>query len=160
MKKNKIILAATMLIFVAALLLSRNSYLVLSDTDTGKIYQKFGTDEVVTFEIEFIHSVNKTPVADIYTIEDETIILSATRYRGFGAGVPTELEGEQVLTYDNEGNMIITGYNLRLDNVHYIVGTVYDHILKINEKETINLTQLCGKNANVTFEVKKLFPWQ
>ena len=53
MKKHKVFFAATMLIFVAALLLSRSSYLVLSDTDTGKIYQKFGTDEVVTFEIEF-----------------------------------------------------------------------------------------------------------
>lgn len=159
MKKFKMIFAATVIFIVAALLLTTPSYLVLKNSETGEIYEKWHLSDVEVFEVEFVHSVNKTPVADIYEIKDRTIILSATRYRGFGAGVPTTLESEQKLEYDDEGNMIITGYNVPLPKVSYVVGTVYDHILTINETKSINLTQTCGKNAHVTFEIQKLHPW-
>lgn len=152
------IFAATVII-VAALLLIRPTYLILSNTETGEIYEKWRISEVTTFEVEFIHSVNKTPVADIYETKDSTITLTATRYRGFGAGVPTTLEDGQKLEYDNMGNMIITGYDMALPKVSYVVGTVYDHILTINNEKTINLTQLCGKNSHVTFEIRKAHPW-
>ncbi|MBR6801132.1 MAG: DUF1850 domain-containing protein [Eubacteriaceae bacterium] len=153
------IFAATIILIVAALLLVSPTYLVLKNTDTGEIYEKWKLSEISTFEVEFIHSVNKTPVADIYEIRQKEIILSATRYRGFGAGVPTAIEGDQVLEYDNEGNMIITGYNVTLPSVSYVVGTVYDHILTINETTSINLTQTCGKNSHVTFIIERRHPW-
>ncbi len=159
MKKFRMIFAATIIIIVAALLLVKPTYLVLKNTDTGEVYEKWKISEISTFEVEFIHSVNKTPVADIYEVKDNTIILSATRYRGFGAGVPTSLEGHQVLEFDDEGNMIITGYDLTLPKVSYVVGTVYDHILTINETTSINLTQFCGKNSHVTFEIANLHLW-
>lgn len=154
MKKKHLVFAATIIVVVAALLLNNTQYLTLTDAETGEVYMKWKADEVSTFEVEFIHSVNLTPVADIYELNDTHIILSATRYRGFGAGVPTQLEGEQKLTYDNEGNMIITGYGMQLQSVNYIVGTVYDHFLTINEEEPINLTELCGKNTHITFRVQ------
>ncbi len=159
MKKFKMIFAATIITIVAALLLAKPAYLVVKNSDSGEIYDKWKISGIDTFEVEFIHSVNLSEVADIYDIKDETIMLSSTRYRAFGAGVPTTLEGEQYLYYDDEGNMIISGYDVVLPEVSYVVGTVYDHILTINETQSINLTQLCGKNSHITFEIEKLHPW-
>ena len=56
------------------------------------------------------------------------------------------------MTYDDEGNMVITGFDITYDPLRYIVGTVSDHILTIDGKE-ISLRDLCGRNARVVFEI-------
>ena len=49
--------------------------------------------------------------------------------------------------------MIIGNIEMKMHDLTYIVGTVYDHILKING-ERIILNDLCGKNAKVHFSIK------
>ena len=56
------------------------------------------------------------------------------------------------MTYDEEGNMIITGFDITYDPLRYIVGTVSDHTLVIGDK-TISLRALCGQNAEVVFSL-------
>lgn len=162
MKKKSIFYlaaAAVSLLAVAALLIgvSFRPRLLLTNQDTGEVYAYWDAAHTAGFEIEFIHSVNLSPVADIYEIIDNKIILTSTRYSSFGAGVPTTLEEGQSLSYDENNNMIISGYDTEMERVLYVVGTIYDHMLKING-EQLNLTQLCGKNAHVCFEIKRCFP--
>ena len=57
-----------------------------------------------------------------------------------------------VNTYDEEGNMIITGFDITYDPLRYIVGTVSDHILTLGGEE-ISLRDMCGRNARVVFEI-------
>ena len=104
------------------------------------------------FSVEFIHSVNQTPLRDTYIIENGEIRAHSTLYRSFGAGVQTALEGDQKMTFDEEGNMIITGFDITYDPLRYIVGTVSDHILTLDGEE-ISLRNMCGRNARVVFEV-------
>lgn len=142
-----IITAAAVLINLCS-----TSYLVLyvEDTNTRYITQK--AEEGLMFSVEFIHSVNQTPLKDTYIIENEQIRAYSTTYRSFGAGVQTALEEGQTMTYDDEGNMVITGFDITYDPLRYIVGTVSDHILTIDGKE-ISLRDLCGRNARVVFEI-------
>ena len=154
--KKKLIAAAVLMVFITAAAFAVNmlsaEYLVMYDSDTGKRYITEKADDGLMFSVEFIHSVNQTPVKDTYIVESGEIRAHSTTYRSFGAGVQTALEGNQKMTYDDEGNMVITGYDISYDPLRYIVGTVSDHILTFGGEE-ISLRNLCGRNAKVVFEI-------
>lgn len=154
--KKKLIAAAVLMIFITAAAFALNmlsaEYLVMYDSDTGKRYITEKADDGLMFSVEFIHSVNQTPVKDTYIIENGEIRAYSTTYRSFGAGVQTALEGNQKMTYDDDGNMVITGFDITYDPLRYIVGTVSDHILTFSGEE-ISLRNLCGRNAKVVFEI-------
>lgn len=155
-KFRKLIVAAVLMIFITAAAVSFNAlsaeYLVLYDSDNGKVHITEKAEEGMMFSVEFIHSVNQTPLRDTYIIENGEIRAHSTLYRSFGAGVQTALEGNQKMTYDEEGNMIITGFDITYDPLRYIVGTVSDHILTLGGEE-ISLRDMCGRNARVVFEI-------
>ena len=154
--RKKLIAAAVIMIFITAAAFAINvlskEYLVLYDSDTGARYITEEATDGLMFSVEFIHSVNQTPVKDTYIIENGEIRAYSTLYRSFGAGVQTALEGNQKMTYDEDGNMIITGFDITYDPLRYIVGTVSDHILTF-EGEEISLRDMCGRNAKVVFEI-------
>lgn len=154
--KKRLIAAAVLMIIItaAAFVISMLSaeYLVLYDSDTGKTYITEKAEDGLMFSVEFVHSVNQTPVKDTYIIENGEIRAYSTTYRSFGAGVQTALEGNQKMTYDSDGNMIITGFDITYDPLRYIVGTVSDHVLTFGGEE-ISLRDMCGRNARVVFEV-------
>ena len=127
--------------------------LAVYDRETGKTYRTFEVSEGSEFSVEFIHSVNKSPVIDVFVIRDSKIVADRTIYSAFGAGVQTEIEEGQTLEYDENGNMVVSGFNIVFPEVKYIVGTVSDHILRI-EGESISLTELCGKNAHIAFKLR------
>lgn len=142
--------AVVILIFVGW-----NSQLVLSDRHTGEVYAKYPISDGDRFSVEFIHSVNKTPVCDIYEVRDgNDIYVVETDYYDFNAGVQTELNVGETLTYGDDGAMIISGIDDMLPNLTYVVGTVSDHVLRIGDEE-ISLRDLCGKNSSVTFSVER-----
>lgn len=130
-------------------------HLVLENVKTGETITSYDMQVGDTFSIGFVHSVNKSPVTDYYEIRDDGIYVVKTIYYGFGAGVQTELEEGQELTYGEDGSMIITGFDRRMDNLTYIVGTVSDHTLVLYPGEeneaSISLRDLCGRHAMVHF---------
>jgi hypothetical protein len=131
--------------------------LVLRNGDSGNIIKAFPVRVGDEFSITFVHSVNNSPVTDVYRIQNNSIYVVRTIYYSFGAGVQTELEEGQTLDYGEDGSMIISGFNQHRDNLSYIVGTVSDHILVVNE-ESISLRDLCGRNTTVRFSCeRKLF---
>ncbi|MBQ6321374.1 MAG: DUF1850 domain-containing protein [Lachnospiraceae bacterium] len=126
-------------------------YLTLEDPETNTVYARYRMRTGDTFSVGFIHSVNKSPVTDYYELRKDGIYVVKTVYYGFGAGVQTYIEEGQVLTYGEDGSMIVTGFERKIDDLIYIVGTVSDHTLVLNEKESISLRDLCGRNAKVRF---------
>jgi hypothetical protein len=126
--------------------------LLLRNGDSGKLIAAFPVEDGIEFSITFIHSVNNSPVTDMYKIQNGKIYVVKTIYYSFGAGVQTEIEESQSLEYGEDGSMIVSGFDLNMDNLSYIVGTVSDHILKINEN-TISLRELCGRNTIVKFSI-------
>ena len=151
--------AVLMLIITAAAVIFiqlRADYLVLYNADTGERYLTEKAEQGFEFSVEFIHSVNKTPVKDTYRIDEGKIRAYSTTYRSFGAGVQTQLEEGQKMTVDKDGNMIITGFDITYDPLRYIVSAAYDHVLFIGDRQ-ISLRETCGKNTRVVFEVAPLF---
>lgn len=146
-------MAAIMGVIIAAVVsfaLRSGDYLVLRNGDTQEEYARFRISEGDEFSVMFIHSVNQYPLTDVYQIKDHKIYVVRTIYNNFGAGVQTEIEEGQTLTYRENGEMIVSGFNMEMPYLSYIVGTVSDHTLTINGKE-ISLRELCGKNSKVEF---------
>ena len=142
--------AAVLLCIIISILKSDNKELVLRDFDTGKVYARYQLEEGETFSIPFVHSVNKSPVTEVYQIRNDKIYLEECLYYAFGAGVATTLEGEQTLSYGENGEMIISNINTLMYDLIYVVGTVSDHVLEIQNTE-ISLRELCGQNSSVSF---------
>jgi hypothetical protein len=126
--------------------------LVLYDSDSGKVYRSWPVEEGGEFAVEFIHSVNLSPVRDTFRIEGGQIRPVKTRFYSFGAGMQSDLEEGQKLIRDGDA-MVITGFTTSFKELRFIVGTVSDHILFINNEE-ISLRNLCGKNARITIGMR------
>ncbi len=132
----------------------KGDVLALCRSETGEVIELFEVEEGTVFSVEFIHSVNKSPVKEIYVIKDSKIFADSTEYYAFGAGVQTELEEGQTLSYGEDGSMIVSGFDMEFPKLKFVVGSVYDHILEISG-ESISLTELCGKGEKVYFEIRK-----
>ena len=130
---------------------SSSGSLILEDPEDKTQYAAYEAAVGDSFSVEFIHSVNKSPVTDYFEIREDGIYGIKTVYYGFGAGVPTELEEGQVLTYGDDGSMIISGFDMKMNNLIYRVGTVSDHILTLEDGTRISLRDLCGRNSRVGF---------
>ena len=152
MNKTTVTAVAAKAVTAAALLCAalvfifflRPRRLELYNTETGTIYR--------SFSVSFIHSVNLSPVTDVFVVRNGKIYADRTVYAAFGAGVESTLAPGETLSYDENGNMVVSGFGTVFPEVKYIVGTVYDHVLVIRG-ETISLTALCGRNAHVAFRL-------
>jgi hypothetical protein len=126
--------------------------LEIRDTASGKVYGSWPVDNSAEFAIEFIHSVNQSPVLETFKVENRHITPVSVRFYSFGAGMQADLEEGQIMSRDGDA-MIISGFNRSFPMLNYIVGTVSDHLLMVNG-ETISLRDLCGRNAHIRIQVK------
>jgi len=126
--------------------------LVIADSGSGKVYGRVVLDEPGEFSIEFVHSVNQSPVRETYRAEGKMLRAEAIRFYSFGAGMQSDLEEGQTLSRDGDA-MVISGFNVLVRELNYIVGTVSDHLLIVNG-EAFSLCELCGKNAHVKLFLK------
>jgi len=145
------VVCITAVVAATAFFLRGSGYLVLTNARTGEEYARYRVHDGDWFSVMFIHSVNKSPLTDFYTLRDGSIYVEKTIYYGFGAGVQTELEEGQTLEYGDDGSMIVSGFDKEIPDLLYIVGTVSDHTLVVNGGEEISLRDLCGRNALVRF---------
>ena len=147
--------AAAIIVAAVAVLLYRTKSpaLVLKNPDTGRIYSTIEFQDELEFSVSFIHSVNKSRVEEYYSFIDDKLILTGCVYYGFGAGVLTEVEPGWTLSTGDDGEMIVANMNVPMYELSYIVGTVSDHILCVNDSY-YSLTDLCGRNSKVAFGIR------
>ncbi len=126
--------------------------LLLKDGDSGRLLAAFPIQNGGEFSVTFVHSVNKTPVTDVYRVRGRGIFVIRTVYYSFGAGVQSEIQDGQTLEYGEDGSMTVSGFDRRMDKLSYIVGTVSDHVLEIGGR-SVGLRGLCGQNTTVRFTV-------
>lgn len=153
--KNRSRLLLGVLVLLGGILLFRwqDKKLVIMDAETKEVYGSWSLKEKDIFSLEFIHSVNQTPVVDEFMVMKKGFKAHRTIYSSFGAGVQTELNEGEMLSYDQNGNMIISGFTQSYEELNLIVGTVSDHILTVGEAK-ISLRELCGRNASVILRVR------
>lgn len=156
---NAIVIVTMALLFVVACNVAKNSLIIYNIDDNNSNAKKVKVSYDITnddfFSVEFIHSVNKSPVIEYYKIDKEkNIYIYKTIYYNYGAGVPTELSGDETLSFGDDGSMIIDNINKKIDNLTYYLSDLYDHVLRINDGEAISLWKIFGKNQLITIEIR------
>ena len=154
---KKLIIAVAAVIITAAVCVfcfyMTHYSLVLSELSTGDQYASYPVNIGDEFSLTFTHSVNKTPVTDMYKINSIHDIRNfSCRYYGFGAGVQTELNEGEVLRYEDDA-MVIENIDKHFDRLIYSVKQNSSHKLNINGK-TVFLPTLSDKPMKIVFKVK------
>ena len=107
-----------------------------------------------TFEIGWIHSVEKEPWYETYTVKDQQLYLETTRFKTFGAGTPSD--GEIIPSDDGYIHMRI---NREIETIDLVVSkniktTLYTKTAIIPLYEQLNDYEV------VNIKVVKLPIWQ
>jgi len=106
--------------------------LVVRDENTGRKLEIGSISEGGTFELRFMHSVDRLPVHDIFVYRDGGLVLEQTRCLSFGAGLGYFGQGE--LKGENGWNVIVN-MNRKVGNLPLRVGTVADHTIVYRGEE-------------------------
>lgn len=105
------------------------------------------------FALKWIHSVEKEEWVEFYEIKDETLFLSKTQFKTFGAGVPsTPKESEQVSLKDG---YVVLEINRSFPSLQLVVSSNVNSTLIINDKEIL-LYELAGDYESVSISVQKM----
>ncbi|WP_306054707.1 DUF1850 domain-containing protein [Natronococcus wangiae] len=84
-------LAATPLgVAAAAAARSPDRLLVVDDQDSGERLLERPVDDGQTVVLSYTHSVEKTPVRDVYEVDDDALRMVRMEFYSFGAGLPTD----------------------------------------------------------------------
>lgn len=125
-----ILVTAALLFFFVNYRLVNTKVLIIEAE--GKNIKKIIAVPEKKFTISFIHSVQKTPVYEVFEIcEDNRLILTETTYSSLGVGLPfTEEEGK----FTNEqGKFKLTGMNREFTSIPILVSPIPKHTIIVGE---------------------------
>lgn len=74
--------------------------LLATDFKTNDYIKSWKIKDGESFTVEYIHSVQLTPVSEIYTIDKNNIILSESYFQSYGAGLPSTTPYKFEITED------------------------------------------------------------
>ncbi|MEW6244786.1 MAG: DUF1850 domain-containing protein [Bacillota bacterium] len=104
------------------------------------------------FALEFIHSVERTPVREVFDISRGRIILKETHYKSMGAGLPSS--GER---FTQEGDwFLIKGMDRDLGPLVSVGTWPFTHHVLVVGQAGYELSQ----SAHVTYQISVVMrPW-
>ena len=159
-RRNRIIIIVASVVIAALatvflLFFSHATYLVLTDDLSGTHLRRVRMNGNKEFSIRFIHSVNISPVTEIFQIREGEIVLTALEFYTFGAGMPTEPQDGQTLIHLPEGGMRIDGFDRVMDGMRYSIGYDTEHTLRVGTRKIV-LDTLESAGRRIRFDVEIL----
>lgn len=128
--------------------------MLLSHAESGAELLRLYMSEGAEFSITFIHSVNQSPVTEIYHIEQNQIVLAALEFESFGAGMPTYLQPQQILRHLPGGIMRIDNFERVLDSFVYLLDHSNQMTLHFEDK-SIPLSTLAEAGQALRFSFRR-----
>lgn len=129
------------------------SAIVLTDENDVRLHA-FKFEKGDEFTVRFIHSVNKTPVDEIYRIGDSGLELQETLFEDFNAGLQSYEEPGQKM--ELVGNKIrISGMRRAVPNLVYRVGQIVANHTLIFNGEQIPLSKFVKPGSAIRFKLEK-----
>nr|WP_319775830.1 DUF1850 domain-containing protein [uncultured Sphaerochaeta sp.] len=127
-------------------------FLVIRSEDSSRIAAyPLRTGE--TFSIRYIHSVQKTPVDEVFRISsDDRIELLETIYEDFGAGLPFLVEDGKFFS-SGGGKFRISGYRTFFSEIVFRVGRFAEYRLLLGGRE-IPFTRFESPGKPLRFSVE------
>jgi hypothetical protein len=136
---------------------------VLSD-EAGKAQYMFPLKPGERFTVRFLHSWARSPVEEVFVVEDGILKLKETVYEDFGAGLPHEPEHSGSLMVVENGKIYVRDIDRPVPNLQIRVGRlVANHELihpspnaKIEKNKTIPFSRFAQPGSVVVFDVRPM----
>lgn len=100
--------------------------LVVADADSGERLFEVPVDQGDEVTIAYTHSVEKTPIRDVYVVDGSSLRADRSVFHSFGAGLPTEGVERTEEGYVVEGSEIH-------DRLRVTPGTIAGHELVVDD---------------------------
>lgn len=130
-------LTCLFIIVEAAVIIQMNKPLniVIEDMNTGEELFSEKIEESERFEVSYIHSVERSPVIEIFEVRGDEIYTMESHTESFGAGMP--YEGDDVELAD--GKFIIKNINRKVHGgtLRIRPSSVFPHHIKIRDTDLI-----------------------
>lgn len=113
-----------------------------------------------TFLLTYLHSVALSDVQERFAVgSDGNLVLTETRFKGQGAGLPSSLEPNERLSRQGDW-MIITGMNRRLPVFCWRVQKQWNNRFRFDDSDEMNLSHRIGDGLVwIQVERIKLVNW-
>ena len=101
--------------------------LVVED-DAGETLLSVPVEENATVTVAYTHSVEKTPVRDVYAVRDGGLVMTRMEFRSFGAGLPSTVDVER----GDDGSFVYRPPNRRTEELVVATSPIADHDLVVD----------------------------
>ncbi|WP_385937377.1 DUF1850 domain-containing protein [Thalassorhabdus alkalitolerans] len=134
-----ILLSAAVMFPVSAYYSSSGWELIISSQETDKVYKSQEAEPGDELVLSWIHSVEKSPWAELYKVTEEgSLLLDETVFQSFGAGVPHQ-KGD--MSVEN-GEVVIRNINEEHEALRWIHSQNVEFTLYLNGKEVFDAEEL------------------
>lgn len=154
MKKRELNKSLIILFLLFLLSSYKTDYLILRNFNTGKNLEIFNLKDK-KFNVIFTHSVMLSEVKEEYEIRNSSIYLIATRYKDYGAGLPTDVEGQFYIDEDKK-ELVVFNMNRKIDSLVYRTGSKRaNHRIQVSKKE-VEFLEFTEEKSPVEIEYLRL----
>ena len=146
-----ILIAATILIFAFVNLNTKKIFVIAEVDGKEKIITSVEARKKIPLVINFIHSVQKTPVIEELEFDGENFILLRTKYKSHGVGLPF-LESDGNFREEN-GIFIMDNMNRTIKNLELRTGVGTQLTIFLDGKE-FKLHENFPAGTKIKFEIR------
>ncbi len=142
------------LIFSVTIFLLPIRVLLASDHKSGQYLKSWSITNGSKFDIEYTHSVQLTPVIEIYSVgKEDKFLLEESYFYSYGAGLPSTTPYDFEITQEG---FRIYNINETMDNIIYRTGAVRaQHKIKIGKK-IYSFLDFSNPGTGVKFTVQRI----
>ncbi|MCF6138981.1 DUF1850 domain-containing protein [Pseudalkalibacillus berkeleyi] len=128
--------------------------------NSGDVLVYTDVEHGTEFEVEYTHSVHRTPVIEYYEVNNlSEIVQTDLAYENFAIGMPSNATGEEKFIV-KDGVYYITDMNRVFSHVDLRTGQVIaDHSLKVGQKQ-IQLKDWIEPGTWIRLKVRPISLWQ
>lgn len=133
--------------------ISTGQVLVVEDVDTGERYATEPVETGSTVELRYMHSVEKTPVNDVYRVDGETLVNTRMEFESYGWGLPARVNVTNVdgtFVYDPP-EPIIT-----LETLSVSPGRIAEHTLVVDDRRIDLVAKTNASDVRIHVEQRTL----
>jgi hypothetical protein len=111
----------------------------IEDAASGRPLWRRYVPPGTVLELRYVHSVERTPVVEVFRAEVRGLYLVEMRFTSQGAGLPTE-------GYVRERDFLVLRTDRHVGTLHLRVSALARHRLRVHEQD-VDLTALVGDGA-------------
>ncbi|GAA3729790.1 hypothetical protein GCM10022378_17870 [Salinicoccus jeotgali] len=129
-------------------------HISISDMETGEVLYSTRIDDGERFSVEYIHSVERSPVKEIFEVRGTDIYTMESHTESFGAGMPYEGDVMEL----KDGKFIISEINRPVHGgaLRIRPSSVFPHHIMIGEDDIL-ISEPPFKGRNLEVNVTRAF---